>query len=281
MDKLLTETEVKKEIAQTQNSAAENAQKQTSAAEINVQSAPPQNSYISSFKNVTIADIKKEEEEKLKQQAAQDRALLQDQFIEAQESEAQTRKGFEGLSARKILFPQKYLKEEPMENAKEENVQQAECDFDTATENAADENKNVLDSTDKAASSGVIEKPNYDLLEANKKVIKLKKQTSPKKQRSKKLAGLALACALGGAAIICVTNCVILDQMNSAFLQLEDSYKLNLAKYLRDISNLDATKNSMEMLETYPDELLDAGDLGQKSNWFDRLCNFIGGMFGG
>ena len=37
----------------------------------------------------------------------------------------------------------------------------------------------------------------------------------------------------------------------------------------------------MEMIETYPEDMLDAGDLGKVSNWFDRLCNFIVGMFGG
>jgi len=69
--------------------------------------------------------------------------------------------------------------------------------------------------------------------------------------------------------------------MSSSFLQLEDVYNINLQKYLNNIYNLDTTKKSMEMLETYPEDLLEAGDFGEKTNWFDTLCNFIGGIFGG
>ena len=64
-------------------------------------------------------------------------------------------------------------------------------------------------------------------------------------------------------------------------MQIDETYKLNLAKYLKNINNLDQAQNSMEFLETYPEDLLDAGDTGEKSNWFDRFCNFIGGIFGG
>lgn len=127
----------------------------------------------------------------------------------------------------------------------------------------------------------VIEKPNYDFIEENKKIVKLKKKEKPKAKNKKKLAGIMLACALGASALICVTNTVIIDNMNSNFLQIDETYKVNLASYLKNIYNLDVTQKSMEMIETYPEDILDAGDLGQKSNWFDRLCNFLGGLFGG
>lgn len=242
MDKLLAETKVKENFDETEIETQKEEQVSESVVENkNDQDSPPQNSYISSFENVTIADVKKES------------------------AKENLQKEFEGLSAREKLFPQRYQKEV----VEEEN--QTSC---------LTKEKDLPESETSSGNS-IIEKPNYDLLETNKKIIKLKNNVAPKKKRNKKLVGLALACALGGTSIICVTNCVILDQMNSSFLQIEDSYKLNLAKYLRDIYNLDATKNSMEMLETYPDKMLDAGDLGQKSNWFDRLCNFIGGIFGG
>lgn len=132
-------------------------------------------------------------------------------------------------------------------------------------------------------SEKTIEKPNFDLLEENKKVVKLFKQSSQKKKsaKSKKAAGLALACALAGCGIVCVANTVIIDNMNKSLLQIDETYNLNLQKYLKEITKLDQTNKSLEFLETYPEDLLDAGDLGQKSNWFDKLCNFFGGMFGG
>ena len=134
---------------------------------------------------------------------------------------------------------------------------------------------------EKQVSQNIIEKPNYDLIEDNKKVIKFKQQTKAKKKNNKKLASIVIACALGASSIIAVTNCVIIDNMNSNFMKIDETYKLNLAKYLKNINNLDQAQNSMEMIETYPEDLLEAGDVGEKSNWFDRLCNFIGGIFGG
>ena len=198
-----------------------------------VKEAPPTNvQYLSNFENLTVADIKREEEKLREEKAKREReALLEAELAEMQQEEKQD------------------LQEEEKS----------------------------------AKSTNVIEKPNYDLIEENKKVVKLRRRTASnqKKTRKKKTAGLVLACALGASAIVCVTNTIILDQMNFHFVQLEDSYKLNLQKYLQDISNLDATKKGMEVIETYPEDLLEAGDVGEKSNWFDKICDFFGGLFGG
>ncbi|MBP3620074.1 MAG: hypothetical protein J6J24_05415 [Clostridia bacterium] len=131
-------------------------------------------------------------------------------------------------------------------------------------------------------NSNIIEKPNFDLIEENKKVVKLFKKEKPqKKMKSAKRAGLALACTLAGCGIVCVVNTVLIDNMNKSLLQIDETYNLNLQKYLKEITKLDQTNKSMEFLDTYPDDLLDAGDIGEKSNWFDKLCNFFGGLFGG
>ncbi len=133
----------------------------------------------------------------------------------------------------------------------------------------------------KQVARNVIEKPNYDLLEENKKIVKLKSKAQTKKKTNKKLASIAIACALGITAGIAVINCVIIENMSSNYLQIDETYKLNLSKYLKNINNLDQAQNGMEIIETYPEEMMDAGDVGKESNWFDRLCNFIGGIFGG
>ena len=135
----------------------------------------------------------------------------------------------------------------------------------------------------KTANQNIIEKPNYDLIEENKKIVRLgrKKQDKQKPESKKKNWFLALAIAFGLSATICVTNAVIIDNMQSSIVSLDETYQLNLAKYLKNLAKLDTTKESMEIIPTYPEDLNEAGDTGEKSNWFDRICNFIGGIFGG
>lgn len=152
---------------------------------------------------------------------------------------------------------------------------------ETLIEKQFEEPKEEPQKVEQQESQKILEKPNYDLISSPKKVIKLKSKSQEKKKASKKALGIALACALSISGVICVTNTIIIDNMSSNFLQIDETYKLNLAKYLKNLTKLDTTKQSMEFLESYPEENLDAGDLGEKTNWFDRLCNFIGGFFGG
>lgn len=211
---------LKQEVAQKES---EPAKEQNFEEENSVSS---HNAYISSFGDLTVADIKKQEEDKrVEEFNAKKDELLKKQFEIADKREE---------------------KEEKQE-----------------------------------VSQNVIEKPNYDLIEENRKVIKLKQSGKKKKTNSKKVAGIVMACTLGASALVCVTNTIIIDNMSSNFTQIDETYKMNLKKYLKHIYDLDTTKKSMEMIETYPEDMLDAGDLGKVSNWFDRLCNFIGGMFGG
>ncbi|MGN1201028.1 MAG: hypothetical protein ACI4R8_02035 [Candidatus Caccovivens sp.] len=228
MDKLVVETEVeKKENVEQKRTRVEPIKStfvKSSAQKIQVTlSKEPQiqTEYLNSLENLTIADVKKTENEKqVKEFKVQKEELIQDQFKEVQ-------------------------------NAKQQG------------------------------SQNIVEKPNYDLIDKPKRVIRLNKKTQEKKKPSKKAVGIALACALGISGVICVTNTIIIDNMSSNFLQIDETYKLNLAKYIKNITNLDTTKKSMEFLESYPDENLEAGDLGEKTNWFDQLCNFISGIFGG
>ena len=145
------------------------------------------------------------------------------------------------------------------------------------------ETESKTEEENKTVNQNIIEKPNYDLIEENKKIVKLgrKKQDKQKPESKKKNWFLALAIAFGLSATICVTNAVIIDNMQSSIVSLDETYQLNLAKYLKNLAKLDTTKESMEIIPTYPEDLNEAGDTGEKSNWFDRICNFIGGIFGG
>lgn len=135
---------------------------------------------------------------------------------------------------------------------------------------------------EKAVSQNIIEKPNYDLIQENKKIVRLKKRQKEKKSPNKKKLSLILSITLGIASIICVSNIIAIDQMSSDLAGLEyELYEVNLPKYLNDIANLDTTKKGMDFIETYPEEVYDAGEEGQKTNWFDKVCDFLSGLFGG
>lgn len=207
MDKLIAEKETKMKIEEEKKESLKKLSIKPS------QTPSYKTEYLNSLENLTLADLKKQQEQK------------------------------------------------EVETFKEQKEEFIQNQFEPA--NVAFEQK---------ACQKVIEKPNYDLMPESKKVVKLEK----KKKDKKKFGKLALCCALGACALICVANTVIIDQMNADFVQIDETYQMNLASYLKKIYNLDTTKKSMEMIETYPDDLLDAGDLGQQSNWFDKLCNFFG-----
>ena len=176
----------------------------------------PLSEYLSSFKNLTLKDVKKEE-------------------VKTAPAE---------ISSEDI---------EPKEEAKEVDVPKVQ------------EEKKAKKTT------LVIRKPNYDLMPKEKGAVKKKK----------KLKTALLACALAVCSIGCVAGAVVCDNMNSHYLQLEDSYNLNLIDYLNKINNLNATNKGFEFIETYPGEINEISSIGESTNWFDNLVNFIAGMFGG
>ena len=135
----------------------------------------------------------------------------------------------------------------------------------------------------KQESQNIIEKPNYDFIEENKKVIKLRKNLKSEAEKNKKSKrSVVIAVGLAICSLIAVTNVTLLDNFSSSLSSIEhEFYDINLPKYLKNIANLDATKKSMEFIETYPEEMQTAGDIGEKTNWYDKLTNFISGVFGG
>ena len=119
----------------------------------------------------------------------------------------------------------------------------------------------------------VQEKPNYDF------IAKSNKKEKPK--RKGKLKTIVLACALAVCSVLCVSGAVMCDQLNNNYLELQDTYDLNLRSYLSNINKLNITNQGLEFLETYPEELNTPSSIGKTSNWFDRIANFIAGLFGG
>lgn len=124
---------------------------------------------------------------------------------------------------------------------------------------------------EKTVKKLIIEKPNYDFIAKSNK----------KEKKKGKLKTIVLACALAICSVLCVSGAVMCDQLNDNYLELQDTYDLNLRTYLSNINKLNITNQGLEFLETYPEELNAPSDIGKSSNWFDRLANFIAGLFGG
>lgn len=134
----------------------------------------------------------------------------------------------------------------------------------------------------------VIETPNYDLIpdappQKQKRILKLQKEvekTQPKKKTSflkKAIVASILALTVG----LGVFTAVDLSNSISAYNAASSQYSVNLANLLKNISSVDSGNKMAELIQTYPDELLRPEHIQQQSNWFDRFCNFLSGLFGG
>lgn len=137
--------------------------------------------------------------------------------------------------------------------------------------------------------SQVIEKPNYDYIETlteteREKVFKIEKEEKVKpKVQFGRLKTIALAVLFAIFGVWGIVNIAKLDSLNSGLTKIETLYNINLGKYVTNLAKLDLTsaENMENLLPTIPDQKGDATDIGHHSNWFDRLCNFIAGLFGG
>lgn len=138
--------------------------------------------------------------------------------------------------------------------------------------------------------SSVIEKPNYDFVEElsesqKQKVYKIsaeEKAPAPKPQVSK-IAKFVLPILIAIFGVWGVVNIAQIDHVAGEIEQVTSDYELNLISYLKNLTSLDATnsENMENLFETIPDESVPPEEVGEQSNWFDRICNFLGGLFGG
>lgn len=140
-----------------------------------------------------------------------------------------------------------------------------------------------------AKSSSVIESPNYDFIETlspeqRQKIFKeeVKEEESVKAKPNRfKLIIFSILFAIFG--IWGIVNIATLDNLSSQISNLSYEYDMNLIRYLNNLYQIDITNsdNMQNLFETIPKEDLPATSMGEQSNWFDRFCNFISGLFGG
>ena len=149
--------------------------------------------------------------------------------------------------------------------------------------------KKVLEN--KASNNSlVIERPNYDFIETlspeqkekifDKEEIKEEERAKPKTNKFKLILVSILFAIFGVWGIVNITT---LDTLGSQVSQAVSEYNINLLQYLNNLYNLDATnaENMENLFQTIPKEEVPVSSIGEQSNWFDRFCNFIAGLFGG
>ena len=216
-EKKQTAIEQQSEVKKTDNLSKAETQIQEKKAE----KIEYNDSYVSSFENLTISDVKQLESE-------EEKTVEEEKFSEPQ--------GEQEVEKEQIVLQETQEQSEPVKKL-------------------------------------VIERPNYDFIGD--------KQTGTKKKKKSKLKAALLCCTLAACCVGCVTGSIVIDNLNSQYIALQDEYSLNLATYLRNINNLNATNQGLEFIETYPEDINEISSIGETTNWFDNLSNFIAGIFGG
>ena len=132
---------------------------------------------------------------------------------------------------------------------------------------------------------------------SNIPIKEVKKATKPKKNysfRIKLVAGVyCIVVALFGGWVI--GNTINISQINSAMYETSaktSEINANIFDIVSDIKNLDnasgnpedetlVVKIVTEEIEITPEAITQPNEYKQSSNWFDVLCNWISGLFGG
>lgn len=134
----------------------------------------------------------------------------------------------------------------------------------------------------------VIEKPNFDKIEdlppeKRKKVFKV---TSEKEEKQKFKLNKKLKMAIIGIVFclltaFCITSGVEIAKTNAQIESVQSNYDASLTSLIQKIYSTETGNRSLNLFETFPEEDLGASSFYESSNWFDRVCNFLAGMFGG
>lgn len=141
-------------------------------------------------------------------------------------------------------------------------------------------------------SSSIIETPNFDFMESlteeeHKKIFKDEEKIEifekSKRKNKWKLKNIVFSLLFAILGIWGVINISTIDSLNSQIASVTETYNVNLVNYLKNLTAIDTTnQNNMENLfEVIPNDNLLPTNIAETSNWFDRFCNFLAGLFGG
>ena len=147
--------------------------------------------------------------------------------------------------------------------------------------------KKLFEKKDETLEKNVIETPNYDTIqelspEKRKRIFKLKKENEKQKYKvNSKLKKAIIALSFCVLAIFCITTSVEISKASQNLQQIENEYNASLTSLIQKIYSTETGNRSLDLFETFPEEDLAASSHYETSNWFDRFCNFLTGMFGG
>lgn len=130
----------------------------------------------------------------------------------------------------------------------------------------------------------VMQTPNYDFIETNGKAEIMGEQDKRRKKRKfrAKLAITVYSILL----IICICWATIntVQLSNTAHQITQITYEIDSIQYLIKIDQLDCYKNGDEtlittVLEITPPPLAEPTQIQPQTNWFDRFCAWLTGIF--
>lgn len=136
----------------------------------------------------------------------------------------------------------------------------------------------------------VVETPNYDFIkeispEKRKKIYRIEKNASATNSKpftfNKRLKMILFGLAFFIAGGFCLSSGIQLANASNALQAAQSEYQISLSKLIKNISKTDSGNKALELIETYPDEIETPSSIAKDTNWFDKICNFISGIFGG
>lgn len=132
--------------------------------------------------------------------------------------------------------------------------------------------------------------PNYDLIkeispEKRKKIYKIQKIEPSEKAKpfsfNKKLKIILFSLIFFVAGAFCLTSGIQLIDASSSLSISQTTYEANVLKLIKKIHKIDNSNTALELIDTYPSEIEEPSSISKDTNWFDKICNFISGLFGG
>lgn len=141
-------------------------------------------------------------------------------------------------------------------------------------------------------SSSTVVTPNFDFMETlteqeHEQIFKdenvIDQEQSLEKKRKWSLKSIIFAILFAIFGIWGIVNISTIDSLNSQIEVASETYNVNLVNYLKNLTALDTTnqENMENLFEVIPTDTLPPTYIAQSSNWFDRFCNFLAGLFGG
>ena len=212
--------------------------------------------------------------------------LTEKETINKDLAKVETNIATENTKKQNLVEPKKEAKEKPFPNIfsakafnyKEEVIDEKNISSDEITSKTVD------------TKSSTIITPNFDFIETlseeqHEQIFKKEetKDVEFEKKRKFNLKSLIFSLLFIIFGIWGIVNISTIDSLNTQIQSATETYNIHLVNYLKNLTALDTTnqENMENLFEVIPKDTLPPTMVGESSNWFDRFCNFLAGLFGG